>query len=89
MHPHRRRFTCTTDDELGSRSYFDLTLSKTFMETYTFRIIANNLFDKDPPLVGSGSARGNCPSGPCNGNTYPQVYDSLGRQWAIMLTADF
>lgn len=79
----------TTDDELGSRSYFDLSASMTLMEQYTLRVGANNLLDKDPPLVGSGTARGNCPTGPCNGNTYPQVYDALGRQLFLAVTVDF
>jgi outer membrane receptor protein involved in Fe transport len=79
----------TTDDRLSSRSYFDLVAVKTFKDQYTFRFGANNLFDKDPPIVGSGGARGNCPTGACNGNTYPQVYDSLGRQWFVSLTVDF
>ena len=79
----------STDAELSSRSYFDLTLVKTFADQYTLRLGASNLLDKDPPIVGSGNARGNCPSGFCNGNTYPQVYDSLGRQWFGSVTVDF
>ena len=43
-----------------------------------------NVFDKDPPLVGT-----NCAATYCNGNTYPQVYDALGRYMYVGLTADF
>ena len=77
--------TPTTDAHLGSRSYLDMTAAVTFADRYTVRVGANNLADKDPPLVGSSS----CPTGPCNGNTYPQVYDTLGRQWFATLTMDF
>lgn len=74
-----------TDSELGSRSYIDLTGSMTLADKYTFRVGVNNLFDKDPPLNGSDS----CPTGPCNGNTWPQVYDTLGRQIFGLVTIDF
>ena len=30
-----------------------------------------------------------CPTGSCNGNTYPQVYDAVGRYMFIGLKADF
>ena len=74
-----------TDEELGSRSYVDLSASMTFAERYTVRIGANNVFDKDPPLNGSST----CPTGPCNGNTWPQAYDALGRQLFVTVGAEF
>jgi outer membrane receptor protein involved in Fe transport len=74
-----------TDAELASRSYIDLTAAMTLADKYTLRVGVNNLFDKDPPLNGSSS----CPTGPCNGNTWPQVYDSLGRQIFGLVTIDF
>jgi outer membrane receptor protein involved in Fe transport len=74
-----------SDARLGSRSYIDLSGSMTFAEKYTLRLGANNLFDKDPPLNGGS----NCPAGPCNGNTWPQVYDALGRQLFATFTMDF
>jgi iron complex outermembrane recepter protein len=74
-----------TDSELGSRSYIDLTGAMTFADKYTVRVGVNNLLDKDPPLNGSDS----CPTGPCNGNTWPQVYDALGRQIFGLVTIDF
>lgn len=74
-----------TDREFGSRSYLDLTAAARLFENYTLRIGVNNLFDKDPPLVGQD----NCPAGECNGNTFAQVYDVLGRQWFATVTANF
>jgi iron complex outermembrane recepter protein len=74
-----------TDSELGSRSYIDLTGSITLADKYMLRVGVNNLFDKDPPLNGSDS----CPTGPCNGNTWPQMYDTLGRQVFALVTIDF
>jgi len=78
-------FSLPTDDHLGSRSYIDLTAAMTFAEHYTVRVGANNLMDKDPPLNGSST----CPTGPCNGNTWPQVYDTLGRQLFLTFTSNF
>lgn len=74
-----------TDARLGARSYFDLTAAMTFLDTYTVRIGANNLLDQDPPLVGQD----NCPGIICNGNTFAQMYDVLGRQWFAALTVNF
>jgi len=69
-------------------SYVDLTASMTFAEKFTVRVGANNLFDKSPPYVPSGDLT-DCPSGPCNGNTWAQMYDSLGRQVFASVTVDF
>ncbi|HEX2493110.1 MAG TPA: TonB-dependent receptor, partial [Steroidobacter sp.] len=74
-----------TDSKLGRRSYIDLTGSMTVAERYTFRVGVNNLFDRDPPLNGGDT----CPTGSCNGNTWPQVYDALGRQIFGLVTIDF
>ena len=79
-----------TDKHLGSRSYFDLTGSYTFSEVGVFsnitgRLGINNILDKDPPLLGQDT----CPAVFCNGNTFPQVYDTMGRYVFLGLTADF
>ena len=69
-------------------NYLDLTASMTFAEKYTLRLGANNVLDKSPPLIGSGGLT-DCPTGPCNGNTWAQVYDALGRQVFAAITVDF
>ncbi|HKR33448.1 MAG TPA: TonB-dependent receptor [Steroidobacteraceae bacterium] len=79
-----------TDKRLGSRNYFDVSGSYTFADVAMFKSVTgrlgiNNLLDKDPPLVGQST----CPAVFCNGNTFPQVYDTLGRFVFIGLTADF
>jgi outer membrane receptor protein involved in Fe transport len=74
-----------TDLKLGARTYLDLLATFTVKDNYNFRLGVNNVLDKDPPLNGSS----NCPTGPCNGNTWPQVYDALGRFFFVGLTADF
>ena len=74
-----------TDLKLAAQSYFDLSFSWTMRDNVNMRAGVNNLFDNDPPLNGSS----NCPSGPCNGNTWPQVYDALGRFLFVGATIDF
>ena len=69
-------------------SYVDLTASMTFAEKFTVRVGANNLFDKTPPIIPSGGVT-DCPAGPCNGNTWAQMYNTLNRQMFTSVTVDF
>jgi len=71
------------DRELAKQNYIDLAASYTINKNFTVRGGINNLTDRDPPLsaqVGAGAG---------NGNTYPQVYDSLGRRIFVNFTAKF
>jgi len=80
------------NSHIGSQSYFDLSLSARIGNHYTWRLGATNLFDKEPPLVTSGSGAfgaSACSGTYCNGNTYPGVYDSLGRYIYTGITLDF
>ena len=45
-----------------------------------------NLFDKDPPILSTNATPA---AGSANGNTYPQVYEALGRKIYVNLTAKF
>jgi outer membrane receptor protein involved in Fe transport len=65
-----------TDRTLGARDYLDLGLNWTISKTFAFRMGVNNVFDRDPPIVSSIIAD---PAIFGNGNTFPQVYDVLGR----------
>ncbi len=64
-----------TDSHIPSYSYFDLTASMKLADKVSLRLGVNNLLDKDPPIIGTT----NLPSTSGNGNTFPQVYDALGR----------
>jgi iron complex outermembrane recepter protein len=61
--------------ELPSFSYIDLTASYVINKTVSLRVGVNNVLDKDPPIISTDYF--NPPF--ANNNTYPQVYDSLGR----------
>lgn len=84
----------TTGDpgrEIEAFSYFDLVATYVYDESYTMRLGVNNVLDKQPPYVTSGGG-GNanlCPTGPCNGNTYPATYDALGRYLFLNVTLEF
>jgi outer membrane receptor protein involved in Fe transport len=64
-----------TDARISSRSYFDLSTQVQLGNRVSLRLGINNLLDKAPPIVGQDV--GNAIN--ANGNTFPQVYDSLGR----------
>src|SRR6185369_5799710 len=71
--------------KIPAQSYFDLSLQARIADKYQFRLGVNNLLDKSPPIVGGGVS--NAPFG--NGNTFPQVYDALGRFLFAGVTLDF
>lgn len=66
----------------GAQSYIDLVLTARIGDHYSFRLGANNILDRDPPTSVTPAPFG-------NGNTYPQVYDSLGRYIFAGVTLDF
>lgn len=73
------------DSHIADYSYFDLAGQWTVMKGLTMRFTINNIFDKDPPVVDSASLGiSGSPYG--NGNTYPGVYDALGRVMSIGAT---
>lgn len=71
------------DSSLGAQSYFDLAFTYTGFEDVTLRAGVNNVLDREPPLSSSVGA------GFGNGNTYPQVYDALGRYLFARATVNF
>ena len=71
------------DRTLGAQDYLDLSASFNITKNLTLSGGVNNMFDQDPPIsaqVGAGFG---------NGNTYPQVYDAMGRKVFLGLTAKF
>jgi iron complex outermembrane recepter protein len=74
------------DSRLPSISYFDLHASYVWNKA-TIRLGVNNVFDKDPPLLDTVSSGGN--SVYAESNTYPSLYDTLGRYIFLNVTVDF
>jgi iron complex outermembrane receptor protein len=78
--------------ELKPQNYFDLAFTANVGNNFQWRLGANNLLDRQPPLVTTGSGTfgaSACAGTTCNGNTYPGLYDSLGRYLYTGLTIDF
>lgn len=70
---------------LSARDYFDLTFTARIAQKLNLRLGANNIFDRDPPVAGAEVV----PAVFGNGNTFPQVYDSMGRYLFAGFTVDF
>jgi iron complex outermembrane recepter protein len=73
------------DAFLSSYSYFDVTAAVKLADKLTLRLGCNNILDKAPPIIGSS----NLPLPVGNGNTFPGVYDALGRFLFAEVTAQF
>jgi iron complex outermembrane recepter protein len=70
---------------IGSYQYFDLFTSYIFNKNLSVRAGVNNVLDKDPPFISSEFI-----NPPFNSeNTFPQVYDSLGRYIFANVTLTF
>jgi iron complex outermembrane receptor protein len=74
-------------------NYIDLAATFAVGDAFNFRLGVNNVFDKQPPYVtsGNGNRSGSnlCPTGPCNGNTFPGTWDALGRNIYAGATLNF
>jgi outer membrane receptor protein involved in Fe transport len=78
-----RHIGAVTDDDdetdfiverIAPVNYFDLTLAFNASNNFTLNIGVNNIFDKQPPIIGSNQEQA---------NTYPGVYDVLGRDFFV------
>ena len=70
------------DRKLEAEHYFDLFGSWNVTEMANLRLGINNVLDEDPSITTSVGTTG-------NGNTYPQVYDALGRYLFAGATVKF
>jgi len=80
------------NETIPAQSYFDLTLTARIGDHYNFRLGANNILDRRPPIIGANGAStvvNACPGVVCSGNTFPNVYDAMGRYIFAGVTLDF
>lgn len=71
------------DKELKAANYLDIVGAWQATKGLTVQLGINNLLDKDPPITSQLS------TGQGNGNTYPSVYDALGRRIFVNATYKF
>jgi outer membrane receptor protein involved in Fe transport len=60
------------DHKLDAMNYFDLSANWAISEKMSILVGINNVLDEDPPITTAVGTTG-------NGNTFPQIYDALGR----------
>lgn len=70
------------DREFDAINYFDLAATWQARDNVNVRVGVNNVFDTDPPLSYSVGTTG-------NNNTYPQLYNAMGRYVFFGVTANF
>ena len=70
------------DSTLDAMSYLDLSANWQITDTVSGRVGVNNVLDSDPPLSVAAGTGG-------NGNTYPQLYDAMGRYVFFGISAAF
>ena len=70
---------------VGAQDYFDLTFGYNFMDTGRIAVLIKNVADEDPPILGNntGSTAFN------SGNTFPSLFDSMGRTYNVNLKFAF
>jgi outer membrane receptor protein involved in Fe transport len=74
------------DAKIPAYDYFDISGTWQVRDGLELRAGINNLFDKDPPIQSSDGPAG---ASWGNANTYPGVYDSLGRVIFVGVNAKF
>lgn len=73
------------DSVFDAENYLDLSGNYSVFENTRLRFGVNNVFDNDPPIMDTNVQ----PPVLGNGNTYPQMYDTLGRWIFVGATVDF
>ncbi|WP_310534629.1 TonB-dependent receptor domain-containing protein [Novosphingobium sp.] len=65
-------------NHIGAYDYFDLATKYSIGDNFELTLAVTNLFNKQPPVVGSAAGSTSFNSG----NTYPSSYDAVGRRFA-------
>jgi len=73
------------DARIAPYDYFDLSADWTVREGVDLRAGVNNIFDIEPPVIGSQAL----PIGVGNGNTFTGIYDYLGRTVFVAATIKY
>jgi iron complex outermembrane receptor protein len=75
---------------VAAYNYIDLTGTFNVYKNVRLELGVNNIADKAPPVIVGVDCSTSSPSGAnCNGNTFPGVYDALGRYLFAHVTAQF
>lgn len=72
-------------EQIEAYNYVDVAASYAFNDTTKLTLSVQNVFDKDPPVLGNEAATTSANSG----NTLPSAYDTLGRIYTVGLNLRF
>lgn len=70
---------------VSAYNYFDLTVRASVTDQLQLSLTVDNLLDKEPPLLGNDIG----PTSWNSGNTYPAVYDAIGRTYTLGASVKF
>ncbi len=73
------------NERIQAFDYFDLNGAWQLTKHFKLSLTVNNLFDKQPPLIGTGIG----PGAVNFGNTFPTAYDVIGRRYTATMQATF
>jgi outer membrane receptor protein involved in Fe transport len=70
---------------VDSQNYLDLNLGYSYKDWGRFSFLVRNITDEDPPILGNetGSTSFN------SGNTFPSLFDTMGRTYSVNLKVTF
>ncbi|MFM2044372.1 MAG: hypothetical protein RLY86_2948 [Pseudomonadota bacterium] len=71
--------------KIDAHHYFDVFAGYQINENFRINGRVTNVFDKDPPVVGNEAGTTTFNSG----NTFPSLYDSIGRVFSVGVSAKF
>jgi outer membrane receptor protein involved in Fe transport len=77
--PGQRAATFAQFRETKAFDYFDFTGSYTLNKNFELTAAVINAFNTDPPILGGDIG----PTSSNGGNTFPQVYDTVGAVWSL------
>lgn len=71
--------------QVDAQNYYDLTFGAQMTDNVYFSALITNIANTEPPILGNetGSTSFN------SGNTFPSIYDTLGRVYAVSLKLSF
>jgi iron complex outermembrane receptor protein len=81
-------FCDLSDAKISAYDYLDISGDYTIREGISIHAGVQNVFDKDPPFLDSNTLGVAAPPFG-NGNTFPQVYDALGRTIFLGVTVKY
>jgi iron complex outermembrane receptor protein len=86
--PFLNGFDDPADAKIPTQQYLDISGTYRIKDGLTARFGINNVLDNNAPVVDSANVGASAPPFG-NGNTFPGLYDALGREFFFGITADF